>query len=685
MDPVSVIGLTGSLLSIGKIITKSIRSLTTLQSKYKDASLMVSLLIGQLTTIRAALSEVSDWITTSLRGIVEHEQLVDDLKVSLGSILMLISILDDRISQLDRNDLGDLNLRGKIKFLWDENEMGELDSYLNSQINALTLLLSSIQWYVPAMYHRRTVRSTFDRNQFLRRSDSRHTFQKVEDGRSSLMMLGSRSVTTDSMSLLDIEFDFDHEIITTDVYRNALRSLRKITNKKPQANTINVIEETPNPEMDGNTVCQNTSQSDANQMGSKVSTPNKATAFIQKSIPLPLIPETTVLKDITLETSVSINFTNYKSNSTSRSTPSLAGNASKSSKFYDPILRHMKLPAPAMQNLFGNNVKPTLRPPHITPLQDNMKIPSLSSVLLFGSSNSGKSTLKKSIDMFYYRITRRERFAYRESIYLNIVDCIQAVLAEMKERKIPSAWAQKHGLYDTGDWPYEYTFGIICSFGDSLWEDSGFQDTFRRTGDLALKESRIFDPGYLPNHEDVLRLLVRSTGIDTTFITCNSKSVKVYDVGGSRSERKKWIHTSGNGQAIIVFTVSMSTFERPAFEDLKGFCLLEDGLVLFKSMVTTGTWGRPKFILLFTKIDEFMRNIGTVPFQKAFKEHFPRFEGDIGDIQNIKDCFRQRFMDVVEEKFHKDVVVLFGNLVDPTLETTKVVLATISNLDNVLG
>lgn len=116
MDPISIIGLTGSAFSTGKVIANIVKNLITLQSKYKTASLTVSLLIGQLTTIKAALNEVSEWISISLLGVVEHEQLIDNLNLSLGSCHIIISILDDRFAQLGRDDFAELNSKGKANF-----------------------------------------------------------------------------------------------------------------------------------------------------------------------------------------------------------------------------------------------------------------------------------------------------------------------------------------------------------------------------------------------------------------------------------------------------------------------------------------------------------------------------------------------------------------------------------------
>jgi hypothetical protein len=145
MEPVSVVGLTASMVGCVKIIGTSISSLLALQFKYKQADLTVQLLLGQLSTLRAALNEICPWITDSLVGVPQHEQLVSDLTISIKGCQVLLLILSDHIASLDRNGVA-LSLRGKARLLWAENESNQYLSHLNNQVNALNLLLTALRW-----------------------------------------------------------------------------------------------------------------------------------------------------------------------------------------------------------------------------------------------------------------------------------------------------------------------------------------------------------------------------------------------------------------------------------------------------------------------------------------------------------------------------------------------------------
>lgn len=53
---------------------------------------------------------------------------------------------------------------------------------------------------------------------------------------------------------------------------------------------------------------------------------------------------------------------------------------------------------------------------------------------------------------------------------------------------------------------------------------------------------RIGAPQYLPTETDVLRARLKTTGITETRFNMGQLSIHMFDVGGQRSERKKWIH-----------------------------------------------------------------------------------------------------------------------------------------------
>lgn len=79
-------------------------------------------------------------------------------------------------------------------------------------------------------------------------------------------------------------------------------------------------------------------------------------------------------------------------------------------------------------------------------------------------------------------------------------------------------------------------------------------------------------PGYLPTDQDILRSRVKTTGIVESVFRVGEVTYRVFDVGGQRSERKKWIHCFDNVSA-LVFMVSLSEYDQTLYEDEKVVCL----------------------------------------------------------------------------------------------------------------
>lgn len=71
---------------------------------------------------------------------------------------------------------------------------------------------------------------------------------------------------------------------------------------------------------------------------------------------------------------------------------------------------------------------------------------------------------------------------------------------------------------------------------------------------------------YIPTDQDILRSRVKTTGINEITFRVQGLSYKVFDVGGQRSERRKWIHCFENLNAVI-FMVSLSEYDQVLRED----------------------------------------------------------------------------------------------------------------------
>ncbi|OXU29078.1 hypothetical protein TSAR_014315 [Trichomalopsis sarcophagae] len=108
-----------------------------------------------------------------------------------------------------------------------------------------------------------------------------------------------------------------------------------------------------------------------------------------------------------------------------------------------------------------------------------------------------------------------------------------------------------------------------------LWADVGVQDCFGRSNEYQLNDSakyflddldRLGAKEYQPTEQDILRTRVKTTGIVEVHFSFKNLNFKLFDVGGQRSERKKWIHCFEDVTAII-FCVAMSEYDQVLHED----------------------------------------------------------------------------------------------------------------------
>ena len=70
---------------------------------------------------------------------------------------------------------------------------------------------------------------------------------------------------------------------------------------------------------------------------------------------------------------------------------------------------------------------------------------------------------------------------------------------------------------------------------------------------------RIGKMDYVPNNDDIILVRYRTAGMTEKVFQINGTPFRIVDVGGQRSERKKWIHFF-DGQYPIQHYVSMCLY-----------------------------------------------------------------------------------------------------------------------------
>ncbi|KAG5720177.1 Guanine nucleotide-binding protein subunit alpha [Termitomyces sp. T112] len=285
---------------------------------------------------------------------------------------------------------------------------------------------------------------------------------------------------------------------------------------------------------------------------------------------------------------------------------------------------------------------------------DNKKFKKECKILLLGSGESGKSTIVKQMKIIHqggYRTP--ELMEVRPTIYKNVLDSAQAVVTYMRKLGLDCAELPNRILADR---ILAYRFDsqdefdpAVASAIHQVWKDPVVPKVMdEHSSDFYLMDSasyffgevlRIGTPGYCPNETDVLRARQKSLGIVETRFTVGQLSIHMFDVGGQRSERKKWIHCFESVTSII-FCTALSEYDQVLLEE-KTQNRMHESLVLFESVINSRWFLRTSIILFLNKIDVFKSKLPKIPLER----YFPEYTGG-ADINKAAKYVLWRFMNV---------------------------------------
>ncbi|EPS43204.1 hypothetical protein H072_2805 [Dactylellina haptotyla CBS 200.50] len=273
-------------------------------------------------------------------------------------------------------------------------------------------------------------------------------------------------------------------------------------------------------------------------------------------------------------------------------------------------------------------------------------------MLLLGAGESGKSTILKQMKLIHEGgYSRDEKESFKEIIFSNTVQSMRVILEAMETLELPLADSRSEYHVQTifmqpaqieGDvLPPEVANAIKC-----LWEDKGVQQCFDRSREYQLNDSagyyfkaidRIGAPDYVPSDQDVLHSRVKTLGITETTFVIGDLTYRMFDVGGQRSERKKWIHCFENVTTIL-FLVAISEYDQLLFED-ETVNRMQEALTLFDSICNSRWFIKTSIILFLNKIDRFKLKLPISPMQN----YFPDYEGG-DDYAAACDYILNRFV-----------------------------------------
>jgi len=271
-------------------------------------------------------------------------------------------------------------------------------------------------------------------------------------------------------------------------------------------------------------------------------------------------------------------------------------------------------------------------------------------LLLLGTGDSGKSTFAKQLRVLHKAFSKSEYEKHRSILRANCLQSMQIVLRDCLQRgltfKGPLA-SRLNVVLEAAELDR-----VIAADVSAFWKSSVvIAAVEERENALQLPSSityffnhamRFGEPDYLPTDDDVVRARLRTTGITEINFTFEDVDFTVVDVGGQRSERRKWLHCFDSVTAVI-YLAALDEYDR-TLEEAAKMNRLEESLQLFADLTGSQWFSNVPFILFLNKSD--------ILFEKLKKKNLHQFFPEIPEpkgadyetaIAFIRDKFEDKF------------------------------------------
>ncbi|VDN57466.1 unnamed protein product, partial [Dracunculus medinensis] len=231
-----------------------------------------------------------------------------------------------------------------------------------------------------------------------------------------------------------------------------------------------------------------------------------------------------------------------------------------------------------------------------------------------------------------------DKHRYRQSILHNIVDSIALMLHACEiyrithENVIQDKVNKFLLFYNEINEDVEVNIsGEMADIIQCLWQSNTLQLVYKRRFHYQLLDNakffldsieRIAAKDYSPTTQDILQCRFRTTGIHEMDFMYKKLDFKMVDVGGQRSERRKWIHCFDNVN-MVLFIVSMSDFDLCDPEDETQNRMIQNQQI-FKTIVQSDYFKNASIVLFLNKYDIFQEKIR----HSSLKKCWPEYSGD---------------------------------------------------------
>uniref|UniRef100_A0A8C0GTZ1 Guanine nucleotide-binding protein subunit alpha n=1 Tax=Chelonoidis abingdonii TaxID=106734 RepID=A0A8C0GTZ1_CHEAB len=253
-------------------------------------------------------------------------------------------------------------------------------------------------------------------------------------------------------------------------------------------------------------------------------------------------------------------------------------------------------------------------------------------LLLLGTGESGKSTFIKQMRIIHGSgYSDEDKRGFTKLVYQNIFTAMQAMIRAMETLKIPYKYEHnKAHAQLVREVDIEKVSAFENPFVDaikSLWNDPGIQECYDRRREYQLSDSTKYSmcqlQAVLTNREPIA-----------------VPDYLMVDVGGQRSERRKWIHCFENVTSIM-FLVALSEYDQVLVES-DNENRMEESKALFRTIITYPWFQNSSVILFLNKKDLLEEKI----MYSHLVDYFPEYDGPQRDAQAAREFILKMFVDL---------------------------------------
>lgn len=217
-----------------------------------------------------------------------------------------------------------------------------------------------------------------------------------------------------------------------------------------------------------------------------------------------------------------------------------------------------------------------------------------------------------------------------------------------------------------------------------LWKSNTMKEAWPKRAAMNVIDShkdfltdmrRIAAPTFKPTTQDLLLSRIRTTQVIVEKYKIDGIDFEMYDVGGQRSERRKWIDCFDSVDAVI-FVAALSEFDQ-SMAEAKHTNRMSEAIELFRSICNNRAFADTSIMLFLNKKDIFAEkiNYSDIASQNAFSD----YAGPTKDFDAGVDYFIQKFKDcLIDDEFNDSFIHVTcatdTNNMEFVLESTRMII-----------